>query len=62
MLSVLWVGWLVLFLISINVSHLIQMVIKLSQIRMPPELTSLFKAKMVAEILLVSDFSKQFWI
>lgn len=38
------------------------MVIKLSQIRMPPELISLFKAKMVAEILVVSDFSKQFWI
>ena len=35
--------------------HLIRTVIKLLQIRMPPEFISMFKAKMVAEILLSSQ-------
>lgn len=49
------VGWLVdLILISIQCFPF-QTVIKLSQIRMPPELIGLFKAKMMAEILLSSQ-------
>lgn len=49
------VGWLVCFKFQFNVSHFIQTVIKFSQTSMPPELISLFKAKMMAEISLSSQ-------
>lgn len=49
----MWDGWLISF--QFNVLHLIQTVIRYLQSKMPPEHGSLFKAKMVAKMLISSQ-------
>lgn len=48
----MWSSWLILF--QFHILHLIQTVTKYSQSKMPPEHGSLFKAKIVAKMLISS--------